>query len=355
MQQRDHYAALDGLRGFAAVSVLLFHLGHWKSHHVLATNANYAVDFFFCLSGFVISIAYKSKIESGMGAFKFLKIRLVRLMPIIVIGTLISAAYLVARILWLHDDAIAPLELATATLLGMLSIPMFTASKAIGGPDVFPLNGPQYTLFLELVVNAFWVVTHRAVGLWTALAIALACYAASATFGMTGDKVENFWTGFPRVFGSFYMGVAVYHAQQRFPLFDDERWKSIFFPLAILTAIFFYWPRPTPYWMGWTWSVFVPALFIISGSKVKLTGNARSFGLFLGELSYPMYGLHYPIFVWVNAMYQETLDRKYYFVGNMLVILAVFAGSWLILRLFDEPLRVRIGRLVLRRATPAIA
>ncbi|MEG8053197.1 glycosyltransferase [Sphingomonas aerolata] len=141
-RQRPHYAALDGLRGLAAISVLLFHLGHWQGHPWLAANAGLAVDFFFCLSGYVLSVAYRDTLDQGMATRTFAVLRLVRLMPLVILGTLISAAYLAARIVLLHDSTISVAELARATAFGLLCLPMLDASRAIGGPQVFPLNGP---------------------------------------------------------------------------------------------------------------------------------------------------------------------------------------------------------------------
>ena len=129
-RQRPHYAALDGLRGLAAISVLLFHLGHWQGHPWLAANAGLAVDFFFCLSGYVLSVAYRETLDQGMATRTFAVLRLVRLMPLVILGTLISAAYLAARIVMLHDSTISVAELASATAFGLLCLPMLDARLA---------------------------------------------------------------------------------------------------------------------------------------------------------------------------------------------------------------------------------
>lgn len=61
---KPHYAALDGLRGVAAVMVVLFHMFEgsardFQFHTDQIINHGYlSVDFFFMLSGFVIGYAY---------------------------------------------------------------------------------------------------------------------------------------------------------------------------------------------------------------------------------------------------------------------------------------------------------
>ena len=344
MHQKTHYAALDALRGLAAVSILLFHLGQWQGQGWLAANSWLAVDFFFCLSGYVLSVAYGKKIDAGLSPLRFMTIRLTRLMPAIAIGTIISAAYLVVRIAFLHDP-ISVADLAIAFGLGMLCLPYFAASQPIGGPQVFPLNGPQYTLFLELVVNLVWVVLARRVaGLSVSSTIAIVCYVLVAIFGIGGDDVGTFWKGFPRVIGAYYAGVAVYQAQMRSLLPTGPRLAALFIPLLVLSAALFYFPVRAATPVIDLWAFVVPPLLVASGSQIELKGATRQVALVLGELSYPLYALHYPIFVWINAIYQQLLQRKDFVLGTVLVLPSALVGSWLILKLIDEPVRAWIAR-----------
>ena len=81
LKTRPHFEILDGLRGLATLVVVIFHfmeiiiagfINNFISHGYLA------VDFFFCLSGFVVSYAYDSRI-ANMGLLTFIKLRLIRL------------------------------------------------------------------------------------------------------------------------------------------------------------------------------------------------------------------------------------------------------------------------------------
>lgn len=337
---RDHYAALDGLRGIAAVSVLLYHIGHWFAQPWLATNAGLAVDFFFCLSGYVLSLAYRKRLDQGMSTWAFLRVRLVRLMPMIVLATLVSGAYLAARLVL--GEAIQPTALIGAVVLGLLCLPDFTASKAVGGPQVFPLNGPQYTLFLELVVNVAWAATRRFETLWSALAVTLACFAVTAVVGLGGDTGATFWTGFPRVFGAYYAGVAVFHAQRRWSVSTWPGMAPAFWVLVLVTAALFFWPAPAGRWIAWGWALVVAPLLVLTGSRVRLSGRLQRGALLSGALSYPIYALHYPIFVWVNGVYQQLLHRRDVAPEAALIVPAVLLGSYILLKLVDEPVRAAL-------------
>ena len=343
MKQRNHYAALDGLRGVAAFSVLLYHLGHWLDKPFLASNAGLAVDFFFCLSGYVLSVAYRARLDAGMTATTFMRIRLIRLMPMIVIGTLVSSSYLAVRILLLHYPAPAG-QLVLATALGLLCLPNFWAPQPIGGPQVFPLNGPQYTLFLEFVVNLAWAATRKLESLALSLVIAAICFAAVAEIGIGGDEVGNFLKGFPRVFASFYAGVAIFHLQARYSALRSPMIGRLFLPLALVMLVVFYFPAPLPLRAEFAWILIGSPLLVLAGSLVRPVGITERLALLSGELSYPIYALHYPIFVWVNGTYQELLHRRDFLPDSALTALIVPLACYLLLQIYDKPVRSWLER-----------
>ncbi|WP_143189146.1 acyltransferase family protein [Paraburkholderia lycopersici] len=339
MNKHSHLAVPDCLRGVAAISVLLFHLNHWLGIPWLASNAGIAVDFFFGLSGYVLCVAYRGRFERGMSGALFARIRLIRLLPMIVIGTLLSASYLATRSVLLHDIDIHPGWLAAATLLGMSCIPTFGAPHTIGGPQVFPLNGPEYTLFLELVVNLFWMVTRRFDGLAFAFIVTLAGYSLTAVFGMGGDTPGTFLTGFPRVFGAYYLGVLLYYGDGKFGVLSWKIWKSLFLPASIATLVMMAWPAQVPFLAQWLWAAAVMPLLILGGSSITLTGPALTVALVLGELSYPVYALHYPTFVWLNGIYQQSMHRKDPVLEAALFLPIILLTSYLIMRFVDTPVR----------------
>ena len=75
---KPRYDILDGLRGVAAVMVLLYHVfNDAKSFFVWPTPVNeffhsfLAVDFFFILSGFVMSLRLMKPLRVRVEAFNF--------------------------------------------------------------------------------------------------------------------------------------------------------------------------------------------------------------------------------------------------------------------------------------------
>ena len=89
---KPHFEILDGLRGVAAIAVVIFHfmeivVPDYEKNFI--AHAYLAVDFFFCLSGFVIAYAYDDKMAT-IGIGSFLKRRLVRLHPLVIIGSVLG-------------------------------------------------------------------------------------------------------------------------------------------------------------------------------------------------------------------------------------------------------------------------
>ena len=92
IEAKPHFAVLDGLRGVAAIGVVTFHFMEmvtWNYSKLWIGHGFLAVDFFFCLSGFVMGYAYDDRI-AGMGVGRFLKARLIRLHPLVVLGTVLG-------------------------------------------------------------------------------------------------------------------------------------------------------------------------------------------------------------------------------------------------------------------------
>src|SRR6195952_5436260 len=92
---KSHYEVLDGLRGVAAFLVVAFHALEPNDGGVrfkqIINHGYMAVDFFFLLSGFVVAYAYDDRWEK-MTQWEFYKRRLIRLQPMVIMGTIIGAA-----------------------------------------------------------------------------------------------------------------------------------------------------------------------------------------------------------------------------------------------------------------------
>ena len=94
----QRFAWLDGLRGIAALIVVLHHaLSPFGLQKLWVPHAQLAVDFFFCLSGFVVAAAYQHRCEAGLGALALMGRRWQRLYPMALLGVLLGGLGLLLR------------------------------------------------------------------------------------------------------------------------------------------------------------------------------------------------------------------------------------------------------------------
>ena len=146
---KPHYAALDGLRGVAAVMVVLFHMfegsaSDFQFHMDQIINHGYlSVDFFFMLSGFVIGYAYDDRWEK-MNLWNFCKRRLVRLQPMVVMGMLLGGI-----LFYIQGSEIFPnlaqtpvWKMLLVMTVGFTLLPVPVSLDVRGWSEMHPLHGP---------------------------------------------------------------------------------------------------------------------------------------------------------------------------------------------------------------------
>lgn len=155
LKTKQHFEILDGLRGVAALSIVIFHFMEWIQPDI---NKNFighgflAVDFFFCLSGFVIGYAYDDRMGK-MGVREFFRRRLIRLHPLVILGAVLG-------LLGLFLDPFAtPIpysigKLALLFICSLLLIPLPIMEERFF--NNFALNAPAWSLFWEYIANIFY-------------------------------------------------------------------------------------------------------------------------------------------------------------------------------------------------------
>jgi peptidoglycan/LPS O-acetylase OafA/YrhL len=166
LKSKNHYPILDGLRGVASVLVIMVHVletftGGNKFIQII--NHGYlAVDFFFLLSGFVVSYAYDDRWDR-MTQWDFYKRRLVRLQPMVVMGSLIGAAlfYFQAGPVFPHIAQTPVWKMLLVMVIGATLIPIPESMDIRGWGEMHPLNGPAWSLFFEYIANILYATIVR--------------------------------------------------------------------------------------------------------------------------------------------------------------------------------------------------
>ena len=358
-----HYAILDGLRGVAALMVVIYHIfeGYAFAGGGIIESLNHgylAVDFFFILSGFVVGYAYDDRLGKSMKTKDFLKRRLIRLHPMVIMGAVLGAATFCIQGSTQWDGTEISISLV---MLSMLCAMLFILAipggcyEIRGNGEMFPLNGPSWSLFFEYIGNILYALFVRRLStkLLTAIVVSLGIgYTAFAVFdasgygnmgvGWTLDSI-NFLGGMLRMLFPFSMGLLL---SRNFKPFKVK--GSFWLASSILIIIF-----AIPYipsdgnicYNGILEAVCVTLIFPIlvrlgaSGS----TADHKSTAIcnFLGRISYPLYMIHYPI---MYLFYAWLIENKApAFAETWQAALGVYVTciilALLCMKLYDEPIR----------------
>ncbi|HEY1742747.1 MAG TPA: acyltransferase [Granulicella sp.] len=339
-RQRPHFAVLDGMRGIAAICVVIFHFSEmviWNYSKLWIGHGFLAVDFFFCLSGFVLGYAYDDRIAK-MGLGSFLKARLVRLQPMVVFGSVLGLIAFYANPFGI-TPGYGPGRMALIFVASVLLIPYGAMHER--GRNLFSLNAPSWSLFWEYVANlVFGVVLYRAgrkvlVAL-TLLSAAWLCWTAHRAGDLSGGwSARNFWDGGARVAFSFCAGLLVYRSKWR------PRTGLGFVGLGLLLFLALVMPYARGAWVREAAVVILYfPLLVAMGAGAVVGPKMERVCRFSGELSYPLYMTHYAvIWIWGDLASKHNLASHGFWTAVACGVLSMIAVGWATLKLYDEPLR----------------
>ena len=362
---KPHYDLLDGLRGVAALTVVCFHLfeAYATSHLDQRINHGYlAVDFFFILSGFVVGYAYDDR-WTKMTVREFLTRRLVRLQPMVVIGALIGAVMFYTQGCPVWDVSAVPVAmLLVATLMNAFMIPATPGAEIRGVGEMYPLNGPAWSLFFEYIGNVLYALFIRRLST-RALAVLVAAagcgLAAFSVWGPLGDICVGFsLTGENIVGGSLRLLFAFPAGLLLSRVFRPVRVRGAFWIGSLAVVALASVPRiggSEHLWMNGVYdalcAVVLFPLIVWIGASGKTTDRVTSrICKFLGDISYPLYLVHYPfIYLYYAWVKNENLTFGQSLPGAAALVAGSVALAWLCLRFYDEPVRRFLSKRLLRR------
>lgn len=372
---KSHYEILDGLRGLAAVLVVAFHILETFTggdHSKQIINHGYlAVDFFFVLSGFVIGYAYDDR-WGKMSLGDFFKRRLIRLHPMIIIGMLVGAVtfYFQDSFFFpaIHDTSVWKLLLVM--VIGFTLVPVGRSLDIRGWSEMHPLDGPAWSLFFEYVGNILYALFVRKLSntiLSILVFIAGAALIHLAVTSPHGDLIGG-WSvepaqlriGFTRLLYPFFAGLLLSRIAK------PGRIKHAFLWCSLLVIVALSIPRigsSEQVWMNGFYDslvvVFVFPLIVYIGASGVITHKyASKVNSFLGDISYPLYIVHYPFvymfMAWVakNNDYLKAGSIDAFLLMVLVAILTAISAiifAYLSVKFYDIPVRKWLAKRFLTK------
>ena len=367
IDSKRHFKILDALRGVAAVVVVLFHILEYYSggDHVnqLINHGYLAVDFFFMLSGYVMAHAYDDR-WNVMTLKDFFKRRVIRLHPMIIMGMTIGAL-----LYYFGDAEIFPKiadtsiwQLLLILIIGYTLMPVPPSMDIRGWNEMHPLNGPAWSLFLEYIANILHALILRklskiVLGIFVAIAaIALIHMAVTSANGdiIGGWSIEpaQLRIGFTRLLFPYMAGMLLRRT------IKIIKTRSTFLMSSILLVIMLSLPRFGGHenlWLNGLYDsltvilIFPIIIYLGAIGEIKSAWSEKVC-TFLGDISYPIYIIHYPfIYAFYAWIFKNNIPITTGFWTGIGLLIVLIILSYAILKLYDEPVRKWLSKRYMRK------
>ena len=375
LASKPRYAILDGLRGVAALVVILFHgfetyIPFFGTQHI---NHGYlAVDFFFVLSGFVIGYAYDDRWDR-MSTWSFFKRRLIRLHPMVVAGTLFGAClfFFGENDYFSLIGGTEPWKFFLCIVLGLLMIPAGTGLDIRGWGETNSLNGPNWSLTFEYIGNILYAFVLRRL---PTVVLGMLCVASAFltmnlalgwdVFGFFAQPKydviggwsitpDQMYVGFSRLLYPFLSGLLISRLLPKFITKENPSGSPLgirggFWWASLLLVVLFAVPQiggkscvADGLYQVFAIVVMFPVIVLIGAGSKTTDKRSAKWCETLGNLSYPLYITHFPLMYMQMAWVSSHKDSPvwHHVVLNLGILLVAIGIAWAFLKLYDEPVR----------------
>lgn len=375
LASKPRYAILDGLRGVAALVVILFHgfetyIPFFGTQHI---NHGYlAVDFFFVLSGFVIGYAYDDRWDR-MSTWSFFKRRLIRLHPMVVAGTLFGAClfFFGESDYFSLIGGTEPWKFFLCIVLGLLMIPAGTGLDIRGWGETNSLNGPNWSLTFEYIGNILYAFVLRRL---PTVVLGMLCVASAFltmnlalgwdVFGFFAQPKydviggwsitpDQMYVGFSRLLYPFLCGLLISRLLPKFITKENPSGSPLgirggFWWASLLLVVLFAVPQiggkscvADGLYQVFAIVVMFPVIVLIGAGSKTTDKRSAKWCETLGNLSYPLYITHFPLMYMQMAWVSSHKDSPvwHHVVLNLGILLVAIGIAWAFLKLYDEPVR----------------
>lgn len=312
MKTRKQINSLTGIRGFAALWVVLHHLVNqfpmygnvprWVD--IIADKGWLGVDLFFILSGFVISYAHQADFTervTGSSWRRFMLLRLARIYPVHFVTTIsLIPIYLTAHYLFGFQSPVDAFSFSK--LWFSLSL-----TNGLGFADSVGWNAPSWSvsseLFAYLLFPFISLILFRAnLSVLRCCLCCIAILAITVSFGWwhsEGGRYYSSWgTTLLRISAEFSIGCLLFLLQQKLK-HNIPRVLAVFAVGSFLVLVCIEIPSR---WDFLFILVFAALILGLSRNEGMMSGFfGQRFWVYLGGISYSIYLCHGIVFMVLNT------------------------------------------------------
>ena len=336
---------LDGFRGIFALMIILLHANNNTilTKNFLVRNSDYFVDYFFVLSGFVISYNYTKKIKD-LSSFKdFIIKRFIRLYPLLLYSTLLFFLFiLIGKKLGTvnSEDSYRFLFYKLADTLTLLN------STPVFGPFL-SINYPSWSISSEMIsytLFGFALFAFRK----NAKVFLLLLLAGAASFIIYKGEflfIEDY--GFIRGLFCFILGYFVYLLSGKITTATFSTAAEVLFVSVLLLSLK-YIPRSYAVTLPFLFAI---GIFIFINGKGIVSHFLESVPIqFLGKISYSVYLNHALVLIIVQKVIFDLFKvNKYSIPVNMVYMLAAITVTIIYSYFTNKYIETGAGDLLKRK------
>ncbi len=340
-------------RFLAAISIVIYHYAlklfpfSEGSLYKIFKGADTGVSYFFILSGFVMMFAYGKR--ASVNVPEYFKNRFARIYPVYLLAVLLVFIHYI-----LNKQAID----ISGLLLNIFVLQAWVPAKAIS------FNSPGWSLTIEfffyilfpfILKYIFNKINKKALIpillFWLLSQLVFNLLLKSSFYQGENSDSHNFLYYFPLMhLNEFLLGnlAGLYFINMDKKFYGNYDWVLILLVAVLIILLIF--PIGVNFHNGLLAILFVPLIFLLSSNTGFIT---RLFNLklliFLGEISYGVYILQYPVFTWCRSALKFlhiTNPYSIFYISTLALI--IFSG--ISYHYFETPIRNKIKNFRLNKA-----
>lgn len=294
----------------------------------------------------------------------FFKRRLIRLQPMVIMGMIIGALcfYFQDCNLWANIHAVPVWKIILVMLFSFTMLPLLPSSDIRGWNEMYPLNGPGWSLFYEYIANILYALVIRKFS-QTALKMLVflaACALIEFTLtNATGDVIggwsleaDQIRVGVTRLIYPFFAGLLLSRIGKSFHVNRAFLWCSLL--LVFVLSM----PRiesSEHLWENGLYDaliiIFIFPFIVILGAGGEIKNNfTKKLCQFFGDISYPIYITHYPlIYIYTAWLANNKVKMQAGFLVAILVYACIIIIAYACLKFYDAPVRLWLSNRFIQR------